>query len=88
MRRAIDILPADIKPFFVERREEIVNRAIDPDLWRDAGWDEAHNHFINFGAPELGAVSVYRAAARLHRRTREVRAGELEAARHAALAPA
>lgn len=54
MRRAIDILPAEIKPFFVEHREEIVNRAIDPDLWRDAGWDEDHNHFINFGAPELG----------------------------------
>jgi hypothetical protein len=54
MRRAIDILPAEIKPFFVDRREEIVNRSIDPDLWRDVGWDEDHNHFINFGAPEMG----------------------------------
>jgi hypothetical protein len=54
MRRAIEILPAEIKPFFVERREEIVYRSIDPDLWRDAGWEEDPNHFVNFGAPELG----------------------------------
>jgi hypothetical protein len=54
MRRAIEILPPEIKPFFVERREEIVYRSIDPDLWRDAGWDEDPNHFVNFGAPEMG----------------------------------
>ena len=54
MRRAIEILPAGIRPFFVEHREEIVYRAIDPDLWRDVGWDEESNHFVNFGAPELG----------------------------------
>jgi hypothetical protein len=54
MRRAIEILPAEIKPFFDEHREEIVYRAIDPDLWRDVGWDEDSNHFVNFGAPELG----------------------------------
>ena len=54
MRRAIEILPAEIKPFFVEHREEVINRSIDPDLWRDAGWDEDHNHFVNFGAPEMG----------------------------------
>src|SRR6478752_7508306 len=54
MRRAIEILPVEIKPFFVEHREEIINRSIDPDLWRDAGWDEDHNHFVNFGAPEMG----------------------------------
>jgi len=54
MRRAIEILPAEIKPFFVERREETVYRSIDPDLWRDAGWEEDPNHFVNFGTPELG----------------------------------
>lgn len=53
-RRAIDILPADIKPFYVEHRDEVVDRSIDPDLWRAAGWDDDPNHFINFGAPELG----------------------------------
>ena len=55
MRRAIDILPAEIKPFFIEHKEEIVYRSIDPDLWRDVGWQEDENHFVNFGAPELGA---------------------------------
>jgi hypothetical protein len=54
MRRAIEILPADIKTFFMEHREEVVYRSIDPDLWRDAGWEEDHNHFVNFGAPEMG----------------------------------
>ena len=32
----------------------LVCRAIDPDLWRTVGWDEDPNHFVNFGAPELG----------------------------------
>lgn len=54
MRRAIDILPAEIKPFFVAHRDELVYRAIDPDTWRTVGWDEDQNHFVNFGAPELG----------------------------------
>jgi hypothetical protein len=55
MQRAIDLLPAEIRPFFVERRAEVVARTIDPDLWRSAGWNEDHNHFVNFGAPGLGA---------------------------------
>ena len=54
MRRAIEILPAEIRPFFMEHRDEIVYRSIDPDLWRDVGWEEDPNHFVNFGAPELG----------------------------------
>jgi hypothetical protein len=54
MRRAIDLLPPEIKPFFIEHREEAVFRALDPDLWRSVGWDDDHNHFVNFGAPELG----------------------------------
>jgi hypothetical protein len=55
MQRAIDLLPPEIRAFFVERRAEVVARAIDPDLWRSAGWEEDHNHFVNFGAPALGA---------------------------------
>ena len=55
MRRAIDLLPAEIKPFFVEHRDELIYRSIDPDTWRTAGFDEEEsNHFVNFGAPELG----------------------------------
>jgi hypothetical protein len=54
MRRAIDLLPAPIKPFFVEHRDEVVVRVTDPDLWRNVGWEDDPNHFVNFGAPELG----------------------------------
>src|SRR5260370_30081106 len=54
MRRAIDLLPVDIKPFFVEHRDEIVFRVIDPDLWRNVGWEDDPNHFVNFGAAEFG----------------------------------
>jgi hypothetical protein len=55
MNRAIDLLPAEIKPFFARHRDEIVVRIIDPDLWRTAGWEEAPNHFLNFGMREFGA---------------------------------
>ena len=47
MSRAIDLLPADLKPFFTKNRDEIVARAIDPDLWRTAGWEDdqrLHQH--------------------------------------------
>jgi hypothetical protein len=55
MQRAIDLLPPEIKPFFVQHRDETIARTIDPDLWRSVGWDDDHNHFVNFGAPALGA---------------------------------
>jgi hypothetical protein len=54
MRRAIDLLPAAIKPFFVDHRDEIVVRVTDPDLWRNVGWEDDPNHFVNLGAAELG----------------------------------
>ena len=54
MRRAIDLLPPAINPFFTEHRDEIVFRVTDPDLWRNVGWEDDPNHFVNFGAPELG----------------------------------
>jgi len=54
MRRAIDLLPVELKSFFTEHREEIVVRAIDPDLWRNVGWEDDPNHFLDFGARELG----------------------------------
>jgi hypothetical protein len=55
MSRAIDLLPPDLKPFFEQHRDEIVIRVVDPDLWRNVGWEDDPNHFINFGAKELGA---------------------------------
>jgi hypothetical protein len=54
MRRAIETLPPEIKPFFVANADELVMRVTDPDLWRTVGWDDEPNHFVNFGAPELG----------------------------------
>src|SRR5205809_6816675 len=54
MGRAIDLLPSELKPFFDRYRDEIVARAADPDLWRNAGWEDDPNHFVNFGMNELG----------------------------------
>jgi hypothetical protein len=54
MARAIELLPAPLKPFFDRYRDEIVIRAVDPDLWRNVGWEEDPNHFMNFGVREYG----------------------------------
>jgi len=54
MSRAIDLLPAGLKPFFTKNRDEIVARAIDPDLWRTAGWEDDPHHYLNFGVREFG----------------------------------
>jgi hypothetical protein len=54
-RRAIELLPPELKPFFEHYKEEIVMRSVDPDLWRNVGWDEDPNHFLDFGATEYGA---------------------------------
>ena len=55
MGRAIDLLPPKLKPFFERNRAELVVRVLDPDTWRNAGWEEDPNHFVNFGAAEFGA---------------------------------
>jgi hypothetical protein len=54
MARAIDLLPAELKPFFLQHKDELVMRVVDPDLFRVLGWEEDPNHFVNFGARELG----------------------------------
>jgi hypothetical protein len=54
MRRAIELLPPELKPFFEHYRNEVVVRVKDPDLWRNAGWDDDPNHFVDFGMKELG----------------------------------
>src|ERR1700730_2837944 len=54
MRRAIELLPPEIKPFFLANRDEIVTRVVDPDLWRNVGWEDEPNHFLDFGVPEYG----------------------------------
>jgi hypothetical protein len=49
--RAIDLLPMQLRPFFEANRAFIVERAIDPDLWRSAGFtQESPNHFLDFDA--------------------------------------
>jgi hypothetical protein len=53
--RAIDLLPPEVKPVFEKRRAFIVERAIDPDLWRTAGWDdEPPNHFLDINHEAFG----------------------------------
>jgi hypothetical protein len=54
MARALELLPAELKPFFDHYRDEIVVRAVDPDLWRNVGWEDDPNHFLDFGAREYG----------------------------------
>jgi hypothetical protein len=53
-RRAIDLLPSEVKRFYEAHREEVVLRTTDPDLWRNVGWNEEPNHFLDLGAKEYG----------------------------------
>jgi hypothetical protein len=49
MDRAIALLPPQIRPLFEARRATLVERAIDPDTWRTAGFAaEPPNHFLDF----------------------------------------
>lgn len=60
MSRAIDLLPDAIRPFFEANRAVIVERSIDPDLWRNAGFaDESPRHYVdmdNYGAYPFTAL--------------------------------
>jgi hypothetical protein len=57
--RMIALLPAEIRPLFEQRRAFVIERAVDPDLWRNIFDQEAPNHFVDldhFGTypyPEL-----------------------------------
>jgi hypothetical protein len=65
--RAIDLLPLAIRPFFVKHRAFIAEHAIDPDLWRTAGFlEEPPQHFLDmdaFGPPPFDALPRDKAAA-------------------------
>jgi hypothetical protein len=58
--RMIALLPAELRPLFEARRAFIVERVVDPDLWRNVGWDaEPPNHFLDldsFGAYPFDAL--------------------------------
>jgi hypothetical protein len=51
MARAIALLPAEIRPYFQKYETSIVEHAVDPDLWRTAGWlEEPPRHFLDMDA--------------------------------------
>ena len=53
--RAIALLPAEIRPLFEQHRSEVVERAIDPDTWIIAGWEEERpHHFVDMDTPGFG----------------------------------
>ena len=53
--KMIDLLPQELKPLFQQRRTFIVERSIDPDLWRNVGWDEEPpNHFLDLDHEAFG----------------------------------
>ncbi|HUE86351.1 MAG TPA: hypothetical protein VMO26_09765 [Vicinamibacterales bacterium] len=45
--RMIALLPDEIRPLFEQRRAYVVERAVDPDLWRNIFAEEAPNHFVD-----------------------------------------
>jgi Zinc dependent phospholipase C len=58
--RAIDRMPEPLRPFFRKYRTQVVEHAIDPDLWRNAGFEEEPpRHFLDmdaFGAYPFDAL--------------------------------
>ena len=53
--RMIDLLPAELKPLFERRRVFIIERSIDPDLWRNVGWaEEPPNHYLDIDHEAFG----------------------------------
>ena len=44
----IALLPPELKPLFEKRKAFIIERSVDPDLWRTVGWeDENPHHFVD-----------------------------------------
>lgn len=55
MERALPLLPPEIRPFFEARRDAFIERSIDPDTWRLAGFaDEAPRHYLNLDTEVFG----------------------------------
>lgn len=54
--RAIALLPDQLKPFFEARRAFVVEHSVDPDLWRNAGFEqESPHHFLDLDFAGYGA---------------------------------
>ncbi len=53
--RMVELLPPELKPLFEKRRAFIIERSVDPDIWRTVGWDqEPPNHFLDMDYPAFG----------------------------------
>jgi hypothetical protein len=70
----IALLPAEIRPLFEQRRATLVERAVDPDLWRNIFPEEDPNHFVDldyYGKPPFTELprEYDRAVARWGRET-------------------
>jgi hypothetical protein len=57
---AIPLLPEPIRPFYEKHRTMVIEHSIDPDLWRNAGFEEEPpRHFVDldaFGPPPFDAL--------------------------------
>ena len=64
MDKAIALLPLELRPLFEKNRAMVVERAIDPDTWRTAGFaEEPPNHFLDIDWEGYGKYPVHGAAA-------------------------
>jgi hypothetical protein len=55
MDRAIALLDAELRPLFEQHRAMLVERSVDPDSWRMAGFgEEPSNHFLDVDSPGYG----------------------------------
>lgn len=53
--RAIALLPPALRPLFEKYRATFVERSVDPDMWRTAGFDsEPPNHFLDMDHEAFG----------------------------------
>ena len=44
----ITLLPAELRPLFEHRKAFVIERSVDPDLWRTVGWEtEDPHHFLD-----------------------------------------
>ena len=55
MDRAIALLPPELRPLYEKHRATLVERAIDPDMWIVAGWEEERpKHFVDMDSDGTG----------------------------------
>lgn len=53
--RFIALLPEPLRPLFEKHRAFIIERSVDPDMWRNAGFDsEPPNHFLDMDHKAFG----------------------------------